>query len=172
MHRRVRLYKRRDRYVRVCVGDCQHNSETTTSSRDQLDTGDGLDVNRRRARVTALSTPVHLQHTHSSHSPHAIKATEDSRLQPLPLRNALFASTVKLRCVRQGLRPRDVSQRGATQRGAEMKRLTFAPLYGASNAGRSLCVQISWDGATPCQHIDTTRKAIDCATTLMLRFFI
>jgi len=27
-------------------------------------------------------------------------------------------------------------------------------------------------GATPCQHIDTTRKAIDCATTLPLTVFI
>jgi len=27
-------------------------------------------------------------------------------------------------------------------------------------------------GATSCQYIDTTRKAIDCATTLMLTVFI
>jgi len=27
-------------------------------------------------------------------------------------------------------------------------------------------------GATPCQYIDTTRKAIDCATTLPLTVFI
>ena len=27
------------------------------------------------------------------------------------------------------------------------------------------------NGATPCQYIDTTRKAIDCATTLPLRVF-
>jgi len=26
------------------------------------------------------------------------------------------------------------------------------------------------NGATPCKYIDTTRKAIDCATTLPLRF--
>jgi len=28
------------------------------------------------------------------------------------------------------------------------------------------------NGATPCQYIDTTRKAVDCATTLPLRVFI
>ena len=27
------------------------------------------------------------------------------------------------------------------------------------------------NGATPCQYTDTTRKAIDCATTLLLRVF-
>jgi len=42
---------------------------------------------------------------------------------------------------------------------------------GASNAGRSICVQISGNGATPWQYIDTTRKAIDCATILPLRDF-
>jgi len=39
---------------------------------------------------------------------------------------------------------------------------------GASNAGRSLCVQMSRERSCPCQYIDTTRKAIDCATTLPL----
>ena len=43
---------------------------------------------------------------------------------------------------------------------------------GASNAGRSLCVQISREPSYPCQCIDTTRKAIDCATTLPLSFYI
>ena len=28
-----------------------------------------------------------------------------------------------------------------------------------------------WNGANPCQYIDTTRKAIDCATTLPLTAF-
>jgi len=28
------------------------------------------------------------------------------------------------------------------------------------------------NGATPCQYIDTTQKAIDCATTLPLTVFI
>jgi len=28
------------------------------------------------------------------------------------------------------------------------------------------------NGSTPCQYIDTTRKAIDCATTLPLSFYI
>ena len=28
------------------------------------------------------------------------------------------------------------------------------------------------NGATPCQYIDTTRKAIDCATTLPLRVYL
>ena len=37
--------------------------------------------------------------------------------------------------------------------------------------GRSLCVQNQWNGATPCRYIDTTRKAIDCATTLPLTVF-
>ena len=39
---------------------------------------------------------------------------------------------------------------------------------GAFNGGRSLCVQISRERSYPCQYIDTTRKAIDCATTLLL----
>ena len=39
---------------------------------------------------------------------------------------------------------------------------------GASNAGRSLCVQISRERRYP---LDTTLKAIDCATTLPLTFF-
>ena len=42
----------------------------------------------------------------------------------------------------------------------------------ASNAGRSLCVQISRERSYPSQYIDTTRKAVDCATTLPLRVFI
>jgi len=42
----------------------------------------------------------------------------------------------------------------------------------ASNAGRSLCVQISRERSYPCQYIDTTQKAIDCATTLPLSFYI
>jgi len=29
-----------------------------------------------------------------------------------------------------------------------------------------------WNGAIPCHYIDTTRKAIDCATTLPLTVFI
>jgi len=37
---------------------------------------------------------------------------------------------------------------------------------GASNGGPSLCVQISTQRSNPCQYIDTTRKATDCATTL------
>ena len=41
----------------------------------------------------------------------------------------------------------------------------------AFNAGRSLCVQISRERSYPCQYIDTTRKAIDCATTLPLTVF-
>jgi len=44
---------------------------------------------------------------------------------------------------------------------------------GASNTGQSLWVQISRERSyTPCQYIDTTRKAIDCATTLPLTVFI
>jgi len=43
---------------------------------------------------------------------------------------------------------------------------------GASNAGRSLCVQISRERSYPSQYINTTRKAIDCATTLPLSFYI
>jgi len=42
----------------------------------------------------------------------------------------------------------------------------------ASNAGRSFAFRYEGNGATPCQYIDTTRKAIDCATTLPLRVFI
>jgi len=42
---------------------------------------------------------------------------------------------------------------------------------GASNGGRSLCFQISRERSYPCQYIDTTRQAIDCATTLPLTVF-
>jgi len=45
---------------------------------------------------------------------------------------------------------------------------------GASNGGQSLCIQIfryQGNGATPRQYIDTTRQAIDCATTLLLTVF-
>jgi len=42
----------------------------------------------------------------------------------------------------------------------------------APNGVRSLCVQISRERSYPWQHIDTTRKAIDCATTLPLKVFI
>jgi len=42
---------------------------------------------------------------------------------------------------------------------------------GASNAGRSLCVQILKERSYPCLYIDTTRKVIDCATTLPLSFY-
>ena len=47
-----------------------------------------------------------------------------------------------------------------------MRRSVCNACAGASNAGRSLCVQISRERSYPCQHIDTTRKAINCATTL------
>ena len=43
---------------------------------------------------------------------------------------------------------------------------------GASNAGRSLCIQISRERSYTCQHIDTTQNAINCATTLMRTVFI
>jgi len=39
----------------------------------------------------------------------------------------------------------------------------------ASNGVQSLCVQISRERS--CQYIDTTRKALDCATTLPLTVF-
>ena len=42
----------------------------------------------------------------------------------------------------------------------------------ASNGGRFLCVQVSRERSYPCQYIDTTRKEIDCATTLLLTVFI
>ena len=42
----------------------------------------------------------------------------------------------------------------------------------ASNGGRSFAFRYQGNGATPCQYIDTTRKAIDCATTLPLTVFI
>ena len=41
----------------------------------------------------------------------------------------------------------------------------------ACNGGRSLCVQISTERSTLWQYIDTTRKAIDCSTTLRLTVF-
>jgi len=41
-----------------------------------------------------------------------------------------------------------------------------------SGGGRSLGAKISGEGVVPCQYIDTTRKAIDCATTLRLIVFI
>jgi len=41
---------------------------------------------------------------------------------------------------------------------------------GASSGGRSLCIQMSREQSYPRQYIDTTRKAIDCATTLPLTF--
>jgi len=36
----------------------------------------------------------------------------------------------------------------------------------------SVSAKISREGVVPCQYIDTTRKAIDCATTLLLTVFI
>jgi len=42
----------------------------------------------------------------------------------------------------------------------------------ASNGGWSLCVQISKERSYPRQYIDTTRKAIDCATTVPLTVFM
>jgi len=41
----------------------------------------------------------------------------------------------------------------------------------ASNGGSVFACRYQENGATPCQHIDTTRKAIDCTTTLPLTFF-
>ena len=40
-----------------------------------------------------------------------------------------------------------------------------------SGGGRSLGAKISGEGWSPCQYIDTTRMAIDCATTLPLTVF-
>jgi len=46
------------------------------------------------------------------------RKTEGSTVSSInSVRNALFVSTAKLRCVQRGLRSRDVSQRKATQRG-------------------------------------------------------
>jgi len=42
----------------------------------------------------------------------------------------------------------------------------------AFRRGRSLRAKISGERLTPCQYIDTTRKAIDCATTMPLTVFI
>ena len=42
---------------------------------------------------------------------------------------------------------------------------------GASNAGHPFAFRYQGNGATPCQHIDTTRKAIECSTTLPLTVF-
>jgi len=39
---------------------------------------------------------------------------------------------------------------------------------GASDGGRSFCVPLSRERSYPWRYIDTTRKAIDCATTLPL----
>jgi len=41
-----------------------------------------------------------------------------------------------------------------------------------SGGGRSLGAKISGEGVVPCQFIDTTHKAIDCAKTLPLTVFI
>ena len=42
-----------------------------------------------------------------------------------------------------------------------------------SRGGRSLGAKIAGGkGSSPCQYIDTTQKAIDCATTMLLRVFI
>ena len=41
-----------------------------------------------------------------------------------------------------------------------------------SGGDKSLGANISGKGSSHCQYIDTTRKAIDCATTLPLRVFI
>ena len=38
--------------------------------------------------------------------------------------------------------------------------------------GSVLVFRYQGNGATPCQYIDTTRKAIDCATTMLLTVFI
>ena len=43
---------------------------------------------------------------------------------------------------------------------------------GCFQCGSVLCIETSRNGATPCQYIYTTRKAIDCATTVPLRAFI
>ena len=42
---------------------------------------------------------------------------------------------------------------------------------GASNVVGPFAFRYQGNGATPCQYIDTTRKAIDCATTLPLTVF-
>jgi len=42
----------------------------------------------------------------------------------------------------------------------------------AFTRGRSLRAKISGEMVAPCQDIDTTRNAIDCATTLPLTVFI
>ena len=41
-----------------------------------------------------------------------------------------------------------------------------------SGGGGSVRAKISREGSSPCQHIDITRKAFDCATTLPLAVFI
>ena len=42
---------------------------------------------------------------------------------------------------------------------------------GASSGVGPFAFRSNGNGATPCQYIDTTRKAIDCATTLQLTAF-
>jgi len=51
-------------------------------------------------------------------------------------------------------------------------RWQYSTLPRASNGGRSLAFRHQGKGATPWQYIDTTRKAIDCATTSPLTVFI
>jgi len=41
-----------------------------------------------------------------------------------------------------------------------------------SGGGGSVSAKMSGEGVVPCQYIDTTRKAFDCATTLLLTVFI
>ena len=41
-----------------------------------------------------------------------------------------------------------------------------------SGGGDQLEPRFQGEGSSPCQYIDTTRKAIDCATTLPLTVFI
>jgi len=57
--------------------------------------------------------------------------------------------------------------------------LTAAALWGEVCATHVLPIGVGpfafryqGNGATPCQYVDTTRKTIDCATTLPLTVFI
>jgi len=50
--------------------------------------------------------------------------------------------------------------------------LLFLSLMVEALQGKMCHNSLQGEGSSPCQYIDTTRKAIDCATTLPLRVLI
>ena len=141
----------------------------THFTRGHVITSPALDVKRHLLRVKSLAVHTHRVPNIKFHSLHIRKPTPTISLPEgqHPLTGQRAANFRPL--ANQWSERRLVTQ---WRHGCRAMRRSVCNAADASNAGRSLWVQISRERSYPCQYIDTARKAIDCATTLPPTLFI